>query len=548
MGALKAQPDTWVTQFGTELQDTPEDLIVDDAGNSYVSGFFRDTMTIGGITLESAGLTDVFLAKFDPAGQVLWAKRFGWNANEFAHGLAFDLQGNVLMVGEYQDSTIFDGDTLFSGDSLWFGAPAQTYDVFWVRVTPAGVMDGIWAGGWFGGEGWSEVEVGLDSLYYFAGFYRTYNNWTFANQFDSLGHGFGYDDAIWVRSNASGVMDHKAIGKGHYVDKSTALALVGDSLVVMAGTFEDTCWFEVPGTYTITDFEEDIWIACYNDTGAFRWVVAGGSKGVDDLTALVTNAAGEIYFGGQFDSVFTMGASSLAGSLYLDGIVGKLSPTGSVLWLKRFGGPGYDGVRDIRLLANGNLLVTGYYQGSMDLGTQTLTLSDVYNQNSYVALLDPAGNLVWVRDLGGSDIDLGVAVDEDASGYIYALGTFSGTGQFGQASATSMGSEDIYLLRMNSDGAVYAEAPQEGPIAAVQAWPNPTDGRLHLSVDLRAAGDVELQILDLQGRVQVMQAVGRQPMGIHKMEVDLGALAPGIYLYRVQAGAASMTGKVSVLR
>ncbi|MEY3442930.1 MAG: hypothetical protein RLZZ519_1211, partial [Bacteroidota bacterium] len=121
---LLAQQDTWVRSFGSGLADTPEDILVDDAGNSYISGYFRDTIRFGTTELISRGKTDVFLAKYAPDGQLTWANQYGWNSNEFAHGLAFDVFGNVIMVGEYQDSTIFESDTLFSGDSLWYGVPA----------------------------------------------------------------------------------------------------------------------------------------------------------------------------------------------------------------------------------------------------------------------------------------------------------------------------------------------------------------------------------------------------------------------------------------
>lgn len=542
-----AQPDTWVVGFGSGLQDNPEDILVDDAGNSYVSGFFRDTLTIGGTQLVSAGLTDVFLAKFAPDGQLLWANRYGWNANEFAHGLAFDHLGNVIMVGEYQDSTIFAGDTLFSGDSLWYGAPAQTYDVFWVRVTPAGLMEKVWADGWFGSENFYEVAVSPDSLYYFAGMYRTFNRWTYSNPFDPRGLGRGYDDAIWVRSDTSGFMDYKAIAEGKYVDRARALDLIGDSIVVMGGTFQDTCYFIDSVLYEVTGFEDDIFVACYSDTGLYQWVVTGGSKAIDQLNALVTDPQGNIYFGGAFDSLFSMDSQSLAGSGLLDGMVGKLDKNGNLLWLKKFGGAGFDGVRDVRLMASGHLLVTGYFQRDMDLGNGvSLHLSDTLNQDAFVAKIDPAGNAVWAQSLGGANPDLGVAVDEDAAGYIYALGTFTGMGQFGQVTATASGGEDIYLLRMNADGAVMAPAPAQH-LGSVTAWPNPASHQFHLRYHLATAGELQFTLMDMQGRVLVSESLGRKPAGAGSHDVDCAAIPSGIYLYRLHSTSASFAGKISLI-
>lgn len=546
-GTAEAQPDTWVTNFGSDIQDTPEDLLVDDAGNSYVSGFFRDTLTIGSFQLISAGKTDIFLAKFDPTGQPIWAKRYGWFANEFAHGLDFDTYGNVIMVGEYQDSIIFETDTIYSGDTLYYGAPALTYDVFWLRVSPNGTLDKVWADGWFGSENFYEVSVGKDSMYYFAGMYRTFNNWTFASIYDIRGWGRGYDDAIWVRSDTGGVMDYKAIAEGRYVDRGRAIDLIGDSLVIMGGTFQDTCYFIDSVLYRVTAFEDDIFVACYSDTGLYKWVVQGGSKAIDQLNALITDAQGNIYFAGAFDSLLSMGGQTLSGSRNLDGYVGKIDKNGNMLWLRKFGGDGFDVVRDLRLTAAGDLLVTGYFQREMDLGNGiVLQIGDTVNQNAYVVKMDASGNAIWAQNLGGSGPDLGVAVDEDAAGYIYAVGTFTGIGQFGQVTATALGGEDIYLLRMNADGAVFA-AVQQSSLAEVTAWPNPAKTEFHIQYNLQAAGELDFVLMDLSGQIVSTKSLGRRGIGQGQFTVDCEGLASGLYLYRLRTDKGAFSGKIALM-
>jgi hypothetical protein len=548
VGVLRAQQDTWVTHFGSSLTDTPSDILVDDAGNSYVSGYFRDTLWFGNTELVSRGQNDVFLAKFASDGQLSWVQRYGWNSNEFAYGMGFDLFGNVILVGNYQDSTIFAGDTLHSRDSLWYGVPAQTYDVFWARVTPAGDLEKVWGGGWYGGDAFYEVEAGLDSLYYFAGFYRTYNNWTYSDPFDIRGHGRGYDDAIWVRSDSAGMMDRKAVADSRYVDRARAIATIGDSTVVMGGTFQDSCYFQDTVNYRITGFEDDIFIASYSDTAAFRWVQQGGSKAIDQLNALVTDPQGNIYFAGAFDSAFVMGGQTLLGAAHLDGFVGKLDVNGNLLWLKRIGGSGFDVARDVRLTNSGDILVTGYFQADVDLGAGfSLELEDTMDQNAYVVRMDPAGNTLWAQNLGGSGPDLGVAVDEDAAGYIYAVGTFAATGQFGQVSATALGGEDVYLLRMNADGAVYA-ADEITNLASVHVWPNPANAKFNVQFDLKTPSDLQFVLSDINGQVVRRASLGRKGAGTGSFTIETEGLAAGLYLYQLQANSGAFTGKIALMR
>lgn len=544
---LPAQLDTWVVTFGSSFEDAPEDILVDDAGNSYISGYFRDTLRIGNQEFASMGKNDIYLAKFDPSGALLWANRYGWFSNEFAHGLAFDRLGNVLMIGEYQDSTIFETDTIYSGDTLYYGPPALTYDVFWVRVTPAGVMDTVWADGWFGSEDFREVSVGPDSLYYFAGMYRTFNNWTYASIYDVRGWGRGYDDAIWVRSDAHGKMDHKAIAEGKYVDRATAIDLIGDSLVVMAGSFQDTCYFKDSVIYETGGFDDDIWVACYADTGTYRWNIKGSSKGIDKVNALITDAAGNIYVAGHFDSLLTLGGVQLLGSGALDGFVAKIDLSGNVAWVKKFGGPAFDGVQDLRLMASGEVLVAGYFQNQMQLdGGHELMLADSTDQNAFVAVIDGQGNTRWVKSLGGIYPDVAIATDEDAAGYIYTVGTFSGTGNFGQATATSQGAEDVFLVRMNSDGAVMAPEGVNPATLQSQAWPNPAQDRVQISFELPTPSEVQVTWMDLSGKMVASQALGRRAAGTVYFQQSLGAFPAGLYLYRIEAAGVSTTGKIAV--
>jgi Secretion system C-terminal sorting domain len=342
-------------------------------------------------------------------------------------------------------------------------------------------------------------------------------------------------------------MDHKAVAAGKYVDRATAIDLIGDSIVVMAGTFQDTCYFEDTVTYSIGSFNDDLWVASYSDTGRYRWSVSGASKAVDELTALVTAPDGSIYVSGLFDSVLTFAGQQLVGSGHLDGFVAKLDLNGNLQWLKKFGGAGYDVVKDLRLMASGEILVTGYFQRDMQLdGGLGLTLADTSDQNAFVAVINAAGNTRWVRGLGGDAPDVGFAIDEDAAGYIYALGTFSDVGWFGQVSDTSVGAEDIYVVRFNSNGDVAAPSGHLSPIGDVQAWPNPARDRVQVSLNLSKASEVAITWMDLSGKVVAQQSLGRQLPGIVLSEQDMGAFPAGLYLYRIETVSGSFTGKIAV--
>ncbi len=102
----------WAKNYGSTLGDIAQGVALDPAGNLYVTGFFSSTMTVEGVTVSSKGLFDVFLAKFDPNGVLLWLKTAGGTGADIAHGVVTDSLGNVGTVGEFQGKATFDSHSV----------------------------------------------------------------------------------------------------------------------------------------------------------------------------------------------------------------------------------------------------------------------------------------------------------------------------------------------------------------------------------------------------------------------------------------------------
>lgn len=534
--AAKAQTDTWVTSFGSVVDDYPEEIMVDPMGNIYVTGFFRDTMQIGGQQLISAGKSDIFIAKFDPMGQLTWAERFGWFENDIMHSMALDTFGNLYLVGEFQDSTLIGNDTLFTEDTTWNGPYAHTYDALTLRLNSNGNLLDYWYGGWFGTENLYDVVVHpVKNTAFISGMYRTYNNWALNGQFWTAGHGRGFDDAIWIETDANDSILYRGVAKGTFIDKGKAVGILEDTLVVMGGTFQDTCFFIDSVYYELGDFENDVFIATYQNDGTFDWVVTGASKGVDDLSALVIDAQDNIYFVGSFDSSFTIGGMTIDGNANVDGYVGKMNKNGTMQWLKAIAGQGYDHVQDIQIASNGDLLLTGYFQRELTLGNGvSLTMSDTMDQNAFVIRMDNAGNYLWAKSLGGATIDRGISLQAESNGYIYAMGTFTGLGKFGQTETQSNGGADCYLLKMNADGAVSVANSNQTQLE-VNLWPNPTKEQVNIQFTLKKPSSVQIELLDIQGTLKRSQKIDSGKTGINTYLFDLNDLASGLYFLRIDS-------------
>ena len=84
-------------------------------GDLFVVGHFRGTMELGDHTLISLGGQDVFVARVDAAGRVVWADSAGSPFDMNVHGMTLDEANNVFFVGDFKQEATFGGTTLDSG-------------------------------------------------------------------------------------------------------------------------------------------------------------------------------------------------------------------------------------------------------------------------------------------------------------------------------------------------------------------------------------------------------------------------------------------------
>jgi hypothetical protein len=100
-----AQLDTngdgiWAVSFGGPGDDRDDSVVLDAAGDIYMTGTFTTSITMGSFALTSVGGTDHFLAKLDGTnGNVIWAISFGTTGDETSGRIAVDANGHVAFCG-----------------------------------------------------------------------------------------------------------------------------------------------------------------------------------------------------------------------------------------------------------------------------------------------------------------------------------------------------------------------------------------------------------------------------------------------------------------
>jgi hypothetical protein len=74
-------------------------IALDNRGNLLVTGVFWDSAYFGGIHLIGATGNNLFVAKYDNNGNVIWAKGCPCSMNEGGNGISVDRAGNVYVTG-----------------------------------------------------------------------------------------------------------------------------------------------------------------------------------------------------------------------------------------------------------------------------------------------------------------------------------------------------------------------------------------------------------------------------------------------------------------
>ncbi len=169
-----------------------------------------------------------------------------------------------------------------------------------------------------------------------------------------------------------------------------------------------------------------------------------GNTDTDYASSIVADASGNVYvtgyFGGTVDFDPGVGTSAVASNGAADIFVSKLDASGELLWVRTFGATQFDIGYGIDLDSSGNPHVAGFYGGTVDFdpGVGTANMTSSGSRDIFVMKLDTSGALVWAKSFGGTTAtDTGYGITVDASNNVLFTGEFGGTADFDPGAGTT---------------------------------------------------------------------------------------------------------------
>jgi hypothetical protein len=205
---------------------------------------------------------------------------------------------------------------------------------------------------------------------------------------------------------------------------------------IVTGLFSGTIDFDpTPDTGILTARgDSDIYIASYATDGSLNWALRAGGNFVEDSFEDYEDRSPQINPARYRNQI---------------GKVGEL--------------PEHAGeyVNDLAVDAAGNIYVVGSFRETITVGAQTLTANADFNDDYHDALvlkIDPNGNLLWSRAIGGAFDDTALSVGLDATGNVFVGGYYTRRADFDPSSRVHMletpGRDAGYVMRMSTDGAL----------------------------------------------------------------------------------------------
>src|SRR6218665_1386492 len=389
----------WVKQAGGRQNggESGHGIVADASGNVYYTGGFTGLADMdpgsGTYTLSSTVYTG-FLSKLDAAGNFIWSKNIAEtytnSLSSYGQALALDTLGNIYLTGTFNGTVDLDPGPA----TATFACNNTTDDFFISKFDPAGNL--LWTGV-FGGSATEYVtSIAVDQ---FGNCYAT-------------------------------------------------------------GSFGSTVDFDPgPGSFNLSAVNNDVFVLKLNASGNLVWAKHMQSTTIDGSMHVKTDAQSNVYATGWFRSTVDFdpgpGSYPLTAIGYNDAFILKLDASGNLVWVRQLGVVNGDNTGfALEADAAGNVYATGYFFSTCDFdpGPGSYTLSPVGSYDTYVLKLNAAGNFVWVKSYGGSNLDVPWALTLDKNYDVYLAGFFQNQVDFDPGAGTFTLSTASNFTATNSNG------------------------------------------------------------------------------------------------
>jgi hypothetical protein len=436
-------------------QDYHNNIALDPNGNILVSGYFTSpSITLGTTVINRVSALDMFVAKYNSTGTILlWVKTLAvGDVGNTGYSVASDAAGNAIVVGSYSSNTLTIGTTTFTNPCTFTPPPAVGVGCPSVLVVKFDGTTGnpIWAKSDFSGVGtsynYSVITDPANNIY--------------------VGGDFGTGRNGVVKYNSAGTIQWTQNNGGWFIAKDGS------------------------GNIFVTE-GQDLAVVKKLDpsNGNIVWTQSGvgTASGNYNAVSLNTDAAGNLYYSGEFNDNITFGSSTLT---YQGGgadiFIVSYTNAGNLRWTKALGGIGRDALNASATDPSGNVFIDGFIIGS------------------------------------SSTTALGFDSDTIHSSINYGGGIFV----------------NIFFSKLGSN---LTGVNNLGITEGISIYPNPNNGQFIINVESLSGKETTISVIDVLGREVYNSAIKNT-----KEEINLSGNAAGLYYITVNSNGKQYRSKMMI--
>jgi outer membrane protein OmpA-like peptidoglycan-associated protein len=490
-----AQPTVWQTLFGGESTEHARAIQNATDGSYVVAGFTRSPVFNGKPRTDTPGApprvdSDGMLTKIGSRGRVLWSRFYGGNGTEEFNAIALTPEGGYVMVGTTNSSGMTHGEQDFYivrtdklGEPLWqkhYGGNGKDVANVVVPLPDGGFIVAGESNSQMSGEVTAN-RGGMD---------------VWVIRLDAQGN------LLWERNFGGGTNDFITAG---------VLAHDGRSVVLVGSTDSQT------DDCIDNHGRKDIFVLCVSIEKQLQWRTCFGGTMNDEGYGVVQAPGGNYLVcgttfssDGQVDSTFGGG----------DVWVFCINSQGRLQWSQTYGGSRNEGANGICRTFDGHYIVAGTVSSEDGQLTKYYGLYD-----GWVIKINSTGELIWQRNVGGSQKDEFFGVVEGAGGDYVACGY-----------AYSRDHDLTGVLRSNQSDCYVIALKDPEPRNAVSLTPTVLMGYVRDTLNNRFVA-AEVVLVDNNNNRTIYSGKSDTTYGIYTvlmpdtMRMSIGVFAQGYFPY-----------------
>jgi len=488
---VQAQSIVWEKSFGgTQSENLPQ---IKKCNNGYL--VCGNSWSGNGDITGHRGLSDVWLARVDSSGNLLWQNTIGGSGTDVVMNLNATPDGGFIIAGATMST-----DIVPSEPNVILGY-YYLYDAWLIKIDSAGNLQWHKTYGGSGTDYFFDAKPTSDGGYIAAGFTNSTDYYINAI--------YGNSDVWVVKTDATGnVQWVKSIG-GSADEWAHSLLQTDDGGYLIAGYTRSS-----NHDVSVLHGMMDAWIIKLSGNGAVQWEKTFGGLQDDEASEIRKTSDGNFVVVGN--TMSSIGALTNKGAA--DILLFKIDPTGQLLWMNDYGGSGEDvGLSVIETDDTSGFFIAGY-TSSKD-GDVSFSHDTSYC-DAWVIRTDNNGNKAWERAYGGMGKEMAYSMIEAGSDqFVFAAAATSDSCEV----SFNHGDFDYWIVKIKSAA---LGIHNQRPIGSVDVYPTVVSLGV-LNIDMPTAENALLYIYSANGEL-----IGKKTLHERHNQVALNELPNGTYFLR----------------